>query len=102
MFKRILPIAVVFTALAAPSLAADADAGRAFVLRSCTSCHSTETATTASDHAPPLSSLAKANKERPAWVRGWLMNPHPPMPNINLSRVEIDNIVAYLNTLPVD
>jgi hypothetical protein len=29
----------------------------------------------------------------------WLANPHPPMPNFNLSRTEIDWIVAYLASL---
>ena len=30
------------------------------------------------------------------------MNPHPPMPNIMLSRQEISDVVAYLQTLPVE
>jgi len=30
------------------------------------------------------------------------MNPHPPMPGIPLSRQQISDIVAYLETLPVD
>jgi cytochrome c len=102
MHLRALSIAAGLTAFCLPALAADANAGRDLVMRSCTSCHTPETATTASDHAPPLSALAKTNRERPAWVRGWLMNPHPPMPNINLSRAQIDNIVAFLNTLPVN
>ncbi len=102
MFLRALALLAGFLASSAPSLAADANAGRDLVLRSCTSCHSTETARTASDQAPPLSSLARTNKERPAWVRGWLMNPHPPMPNITLSRAQIDNIVAFLSSLPVN
>jgi hypothetical protein len=28
------------------------------------------------------------------------MDPHPPMLNISLSRQQIDDIVAYLGTLP--
>jgi mono/diheme cytochrome c family protein len=30
------------------------------------------------------------------------MAPHPPMPSISLSRQQIDDIVAYLSTLPVE
>ena len=82
--------------------AGNAEAGRQFVMRSCSSCHATETAKTATDNAPPFSVVAKTNKDNPAWIRGWLMAPHPPMPNISLSRQQIDDIVAYLSTLPVE
>ena len=66
------------------AVAGNAEAGRQLVTRSCTTCHATNTATSATDGVPPLSVLAKNNKERPAWIRGWLMEPHPPMPNISL------------------
>ena len=85
-------------ALAAP--AGDAGAGRHLVLQSCSSCHDTGTTKTATDGAPPLSYIAKDNKQRPAWIRGWLMDPHPPMPGIMLSRKQVDDIIAYLNSLP--
>jgi len=85
-------------ALAAP--AGNADAGRDLVMRSCISCHAPEASKAATDGAPPLSFVAKDNKKNPAWIRGWLMDPHPPMPGIMLSRKQIDDIIAYLNTLP--
>jgi mono/diheme cytochrome c family protein len=78
----------------------NAEAGRALVTRSCTTCHGAAGAQTVSDAAPPLSFLARDTKERSAFVRGWLMNPHPPMPGIMLSRQQISDIVAYLETLP--
>ena len=77
------------------------EAGRALVDRSCVSCHAPAGVTRASDTAPPLSFLARDNKYRAAFVRGWLMNPHPPMPGIPLSRQQISDIVAYLETLPI-
>jgi cytochrome c len=80
----------------------NAEAGRQLVMRSCSSCHATESAKTATDNAPPFAAVAKTNKERPAWIRGWLTEPHPPMPNISLSRQQIDDIVAYLGTLPTN
>jgi cytochrome c len=80
----------------------NAEAGRQLVMRSCSSCHATESAKTATDNAPPFAAIAKTNKERPAWIRGWLTEPHPPMPNISLSRQQIDDIVAYLGTLPTN
>lgn len=85
---RVLIAASVLILSALPASAAavagNAEAGRQLVTRSCTTCHATNTATSATDVVPPLSVLAKNNKERPAWIRGWLMEPHPPMPNILL------------------
>jgi cytochrome c len=87
---------------AAYAAAGNADAGRLLVTRSCSSCHALDAASTATDGAPPLSTVAKTNKERPAWIRGWLMDPHPPMPSIMLSRQQIDDVIAYLSSLPSD
>jgi cytochrome c len=79
----------------------NAAAGRDLVTRSCISCHAQNDAGKATDGAPPLSFIARDNKQRPAFIRGWLMDPHPPMPGIMLSRQQIDNIIAYLESLPV-
>ena len=79
----------------------DASAGRDLVLNSCTSCHAVTDTTKASDGAPPLSYIARDNKQRPAWIHGWLMDPHPPMPGIMLSRKQINDVIAYLDSLPV-
>jgi mono/diheme cytochrome c family protein len=95
-------LAIALGALCVPYAAyaaGNADAGRQLVTRSCTSCHAATGAATATDGAPPLSFLARDNKENPTWVRGWLKDPHPPMPGIMLSRQQIDDIVAYLNML---
>jgi cytochrome c len=103
MSLRSYLLAVGLVAVAFPALAAaNAEAGRQLVLNSCSSCHAINANNRATDGAPPLSFLAKDNKARPAWVRGWLMDPHPPMPTIVLNRAQIDNIIAYLNTLPKD
>jgi mono/diheme cytochrome c family protein len=104
MFLRSLALSAAFFALAMPAIAAtagNADDGRQLVTRSCSSCHATGATSTAVDGAPPLSFIAKDIKERPAWIRGWLMDPHPPMPGIMLSRKQIDDVIAYLNSLPV-
>jgi cytochrome c len=79
----------------------NAAAGRDLVMRSCISCHAPNDTGKATDGAPPLSFIARDNKQRPAFIRGWLMDPHPPMPGIMLSRQQIDNIIAYLESLPV-
>ena len=103
MSARRFVLLTAFLASAIPAMAADpagnADAGRQLVTRSCTSCHAMNASATAADSAPPLSYIAKDNKLRPAWIRGWLMDPHPPMPGIMLSRQQVNDIIAYLNSL---
>jgi cytochrome c len=95
-------ILVISQADLAYAASGNAEAGRLLVLRSCSSCHATEAAKTATDNAPPFAAVAKTNKDRPAWIRLWLMEPHPPMPNISLSRQQIDDVIAYLATLPTN
>jgi cytochrome c len=99
-----LVAATALAVAATPTLAApagNAEAGRDLVTRSCITCHAAEATKAATDGAPPLSFIAKDNKKNPAWIRGWLMDPHPPMPGIMLSRKQIDDVIAYLNSLPV-
>ena len=96
-------VALIFFAANSVAYAAgNANAGRDLIMRSCSSCHATDVATTARDAAPPFSAVAKTNRERPAWIRGWLMSPHPPMPSIPLSNQQIEDIIAYLGSLPTN
>lgn len=83
-------------AAAAPG---DADAGEDLFVRSCSTCHAQNGTQNAADTAPPLSFMARDSKDRPAFIRGWLMDPHPPMPGIMLSRQQINDIIAYLNSV---
>lgn len=104
MSLRHLALVTVFLLSATQVIAAapgNAEAGRRLVMQSCSSCHATGSPATATDGAPPLSFVAKDNRQRPAWIRGWLTDPHPPMPGIMLSRQQIEHIIAYLNILPV-
>lgn len=64
----------------------------------CGGCHAAG-GDTASDAAPPLENIARRTDLPQGWLRAWLANPHPPMPNLQLSKSEIDDIVAYLESL---
>jgi mono/diheme cytochrome c family protein len=88
-------------AVAAPASAAgDAQAGHALAQVWCSSCHVVDTSGQGRDTAPPFAAIAKQRAADRAWLRGWLTSPHPPMPNFNLSRKEIDDLIAYLESLP--
>ena len=78
----------------------DVAAGKDLFVRSCSTCHAQSGTQNASDSAPPLSFMARDSKDRPAFIRGWLMDPHSPMPGIMLSRQQINDIIAYLNSVP--
>lgn len=77
----------------------NAAAGRRLVTTSCTTCHTPANAKAESDAVPSLAMLARDNKNNPTWTRAWLMDPHPPMEGIMLSRQQIADVIAYLNTL---
>ncbi len=99
---EVLTGATVLAALvaAAPVQAAgDAAAGHALAQRWCTSCHVVDSATAGSDAAPAFSAIVNRAKRTPGTLRAWLAAPHPPMPNLSLSRREVDDIVAYLDSL---
>lgn len=96
MVRRIsIPVAALFTLLllvatddqARAADTGDAVLGRALAERWCTSCHTA--GSRGSDVAPPLAQL----------LRGWLAVPHPPMRGIELSRQQIEDIIAYLRAL---
>ncbi len=77
----------------------DAEQGRVLADAWCVSCHQVAPGGTTSDVAPPFPMVANYPAMTRERLRGWLVAPHPPMPDFNLSRAEIDAIVAYLETL---
>lgn len=79
--------------------AGDAEAGHRLAQRWCSSCHAADDATNATDAAPSLAGIARKRAEDTAWLRSWLVAPHPRMPNFDLSNAEIDDLVAYLAQL---
>jgi len=62
----------------------------------CANCHVISDDGEGKDIGPPLPMVAR---EAPGHLRSFLTGPHPPMPNFNLSREEIDDVVAYLHSL---
>lgn len=99
MGKAMIAAMVLTTALPLAARAADADKGRAIARQWCASCHIVEAGQPGGDAAPPFATIANDRTRSPGALRAWLANPHPPMPNLHLSRGEIDDVVAYLETL---
>ena len=82
------------------SFAADVDQGKTIAKRWCASCHLVEPSQqSATDQAPPFASIARRpdfNENKLAFL---LLQPHPNMPRIALSRAEVADITAYMATL---
>jgi mono/diheme cytochrome c family protein len=97
-----LPAALILAASVAAtpaSAAGDAAEGEKIAQRWCTSCHTVGGKPMASDKAPAFSALAADPAKSEAYLKAWISNPHPPMPNFNLSRRTIEDLVAYIRSL---
>ncbi len=90
-----LALAMVWTR---PAAAFDEEAGRQLAERWCSACHTVAPASGV-DQAPTFESIARDPAKSPDWIRAWLMTPHPTMPDMSLSRTEIEAIVSYLQSL---
>jgi cytochrome c len=77
----------------------DPERGRVLAETWCTSCHVVDLQGHGADAGPALPALLAHGQRTENELRGWLAAPHPPMPNFNLSRQEIEDIVAYLKSL---
>ncbi len=91
---------LLFGTLALASAAsAGPDEGLSLARQWCTSCHIVAPGTGGSDAAPPFESIANNPLVTEEGLRAWLVDPHPPMPKFDLTRTEIDDIIAYIKSL---
>ncbi len=105
--KRLLPalaLAVSFAAHGAQSaspgakLYGDAARGREIAERWCAGCHAM--GVTQDDRIPSFPALARSLPRSEGAVRAFLMQPHLPMPPLELGTQQIEDIVAYLRAVP--
>jgi mono/diheme cytochrome c family protein len=98
--RSILLAAFALSVAASPGLAADAAHGLDIAKRWCVSCHvvSPEQASASAD-VPPFASIAQRPNFSAAGIAYFLLDPHPKMPTLPLSRAEADDIAAYIATL---
>ena len=83
--------------------AGDAVEGRKVVERWCVSCHTVSADSAARDVAPPFSVIARDLAYDQDRLLQVLSDPHPPMPRVHLSRKELDDVIAYIESLrPAD
>ena len=102
--RRIIRGAVPFlllTALAWPAAAQDADAGRQMAETWCSSCHVVTPGQSrgASTGAPSFRDVAGQKAITPMALRAFLQTPHHRMPDLHLTRREIEDVSAYILSL---
>ena len=77
--------------------------GKRIAQKWCINCHIVEAGgSRGGDTAPPFTHIAKDPATTPERLRGFLVDPHPLMPNLDLTRQEIDAIIAYLQSLAAE
>jgi mono/diheme cytochrome c family protein len=79
----------------------DAMRGSSLAESWCQSCHIIDQRGTgrAVDPAPPFPMIANDPKKTPGYLQHWLSTSHPQMPNFNLGRREIEDLIAYIRSL---
>ena len=92
----IVAATVAFT----PAFAADADNGERLAYRWCTSCHLVAANQRGpTSEAPPFASIAHRPDFDAAKIAFFLLDPHPKMPDMGLSRTAAADLAAYIATL---
>ena len=93
---RVLALAVLALAIAR----VDAARGTRLAQRWCASCHIIgETPPSQVQVGPPSSPSIAESKLTPEQLRVFLTKPHGSMPDLSLTRAEIDDLVAYIESL---
>jgi mono/diheme cytochrome c family protein len=102
MLRYVRHALIVAAAMAiTPAYAADASNGERLAQRWCAACHvvSATQRQTTTDQAPPFATIAKTPGFDAGRVALFLLDPHPKMPDMGLSRSAAADLAAYIATL---
>lgn len=95
-----LAFATIFLVSIVPIYAANPQHGLDLAKRWCASCHLVSPdQRRASADVPPFATIAKSPSFNPKQLAYFLLEPHPKMPDLPLSRAAADDIAAYIATL---
>lgn len=93
-------IALPVLAVAAPASAADLVRGGQLARQWCANCHVIAPAgSNTTQQGPPSLPAVAASGMTVDQLRGFLTHPHGEMPDLSLTRTEIDDLIAYIQSL---
>ena len=76
------------------------NSGKNIATQLCATCHLVaDDQTAALADVPTFRSIAEKYGNETDYLVGFLADPHPPMPNFNLTRREIFDLLAYIKSL---
>ena len=82
------------------SAAGEASAGKDIALKWCSQCHVVdESQGSASADVPTFKFIADKYRDEIDALAAFLADPHPPMPNLSLTRREIQDLLAHIGSL---
>ena len=79
---------------------ADVESGGVVARQWCANCHAVTPGQQATDAAPSFSEIAARADLSRERLQIWLSTPHSGMPDLGLSRPDINNVIDYLQSLP--
>jgi len=95
----LVAIAALISASAA-ARAPDVDHGAVLAKRWCAACHIVSAdQKSGQDNPPPFATIAKTPGLNAEKIAQFLMDPHPKMPDMQLSRQEAEDLAAYIVSL---
>ena len=94
-----LTLALLLVVVAGPAWGQDIDRGKRLAAAWCSSCHQVGPNQGTSDLAPAFEMVANDPTKTEGGLRAWLIDPHPPMPDLNLAEDEIEDLLGYIGSL---
>lgn len=96
-----VPAAAQATPPKAPPFDVLVSEGQKLAVRLCSTCHLVEgqTAGPTTAGVPSIRTIANRRDQSAERIRNVLINPHPSMPDLQVSRSEIDRLTAYIDSL---
>ena len=94
-----LALSAVLLGAISPCVAADATRGGRLAQQWCAGCHLIGGPQPGTAQQGPPSFPTVAGRLSPEQLRAFLAHPHGAMPDLALSRTEIDDLIAYIGTL---
>ena len=101
LWRLALPLALL-TLPAGGAHAADAASGGALAHQLCVNCHVVapgEAGTQVTAGIPSFKAVADKPGQTPEKIQDFILSPHPPMPQVQLTNFERANLAAYILSL---